>query len=71
MLKAGLHWEDVDGSGNNSVMLAAAGAAPEIFKAFLQYGVTLDNRNSRGHTAKDLTTEPEILKLITKHEQTK
>lgn len=52
-------------------MLAAAGAAPEIFKAFLQYGVTLDNRNSRGHTAKDLTTEPEILKLITKHEQTK
>jgi len=25
---------------------------------FLQYGVSLDNKNSRGHTAKDLTTEP-------------
>lgn len=58
LLKAGLHWEDVDCSGNNSVMLAAAGAATEIFKVFLQYGVTLENKNSRGHTAKDLTTEP-------------
>jgi hypothetical protein len=38
-------------------MLAAAGAAPEIFKIFLQYGVTLEDKNSRGHTVKDLTTE--------------
>ena len=28
LLKNGFHWEDVDSSGNNSVMLSAAGAAP-------------------------------------------
>jgi ankyrin repeat protein len=56
-LKSGFHWEDIDSSGNNSVMLAAAGASIEAFKIFLQFGVNIDNKNSRGHTAKDLTTE--------------
>jgi ankyrin repeat protein len=42
LLKTGFHWEDVDGSGNNSVMLSAAGSAPEIFKVYLQYGVSLE-----------------------------
>jgi len=37
-------------------MLAAAGNFPDIFKKFLQLGVLLDCKNSRGHTAKDLTT---------------
>lgn len=37
-------------------MLAAAGSAVEIFKAFLQLGVPLDCHNTRGHTVKDLTT---------------
>lgn len=27
LIKAGLHWEDIDSSGNNSVMLTAAGGA--------------------------------------------
>lgn len=52
-------------------MLAAAGGASEIFRSFLQYGVTLDNKNSRGHMAKDLTTQPDILRLIAKQEATK
>jgi hypothetical protein len=37
-------------------MLAAAGGAVDIFKAFLQLGVPLDCYNTRGHTVKDLTT---------------
>ena len=56
LIKTGLHWEDVDSCGNNSVMLAAAGNAVPIFKGFLQYGVDLDFKNSRGHAVKDLTT---------------
>jgi len=35
----------------------------------LQLGVLLDCKNSRGHTAKDLTTHPEILALITAHDK--
>ena len=56
LIKAGLHWEDIDSCGNNSVMLAASANFPEIFKKYLQVGVLLDCKNSRGHTAKDLTT---------------
>mgnify|MGYP001593176936 CR=1 FL=1 len=48
-------------------MLTAAGNFPEIFKKFLQLGVLLDCKNSRGHTAKDLTTHTEILGLIAVH----
>ena len=56
LIKNGLHWEDVDSCGNNSVMLSAAGNSVNIFKAFLQLGVSLDCYNNRGHTVKDLTT---------------
>ena len=56
LVKNGVHWEDVDSCGNNSVMLAAAGNAEEIFRAFLQYGVAIDCYNTRGHTVNDLTT---------------
>lgn len=56
LLKAGLHWEDVDGFGNNSVNLAAAGNHLNIFKVFLQYGVLVNAKNSRGHAVKELTT---------------
>lgn len=41
LIKAGVHWEDIDSCGNNSVMLAAAGNFPDIFKKFLQFGVLL------------------------------
>jgi ankyrin repeat protein len=63
LIKAGLHWEDVDSCGNNSVMLAAAGGALPIFKSFLQIGVPIDCHNTRGHTVKDLTTNENILHL--------
>ena len=56
LIKTGLHWEDIDSCGNNSVMLAASGNAIEIFKSFLQLGVPIDCYNTRGHTVKDLTT---------------
>lgn len=52
LLKAGLHWEDVDPFGNNSVNLCAAGNHPEIFKIFLQYGVLVNVKNSRGHVVR-------------------
>lgn len=51
-------------------MLAAAGNFPDIFKKFLQLGVLLDCKNSRGHSVKDLTTHPEILALIAAHDKT-
>lgn len=69
LIKAGVHWEDIDSCGNNSVMLAAAGNFPDIFKKFLQLGVLLECKNSRGHAAKDLTTHPEILALIAAQEK--
>ena len=56
LIKTGLHWQDIDSCGNNSVMLTAAGNAVPIFQAFLQYGVDLDCTNSLGHKVKDLTT---------------
>lgn len=67
LLKAGFHWEDIDGSGNNSVMLSAAGNSVDIFKTFLQYGVSISCKNSRGHVVKDLTTHHEILALANKY----
>ena len=70
LVKAGLHWEDIDSCGNNSVMLAAAGNFPDIFKKFLQLGVLLECKNSRGHSVRDLTTHPEILGLIAVQEKT-
>ena len=66
LIKNGVHWQDVDSCGNNSVMLAASGNAVEIFKAFLQLGVSLDCYNTRGHTVKDLTTNEQILSLVNK-----
>ena len=71
LAKAGLHWEDVDSCGNNSVMLSAAGNAVEIFKAFLQFGVSIDCYNTRGHTVFDLSTNNEILSLANKYAKTK
>lgn len=50
-------------------MLSAAGNAVNIFKKFLQCGVLLDCRNSRGHTVKDLTTNAEILELSSEHDR--
>lgn len=70
LVKTGLHWEDIDNFGNNSVMLSASGNFPDIFKKYLQIGVLLDCKNSRGHTAKDLTTHPDILSLISAHDKT-
>ena len=70
LIKTGVHWEDIDSCGNNSVMLAAAGNFSDIFKKFLQFGVLLQCKNSRGHSAKDLTTHPEILSLINAHDKT-
>jgi hypothetical protein len=37
-------------------MLAAAGGAADIFKAFLQIGVPIDCHNTRDHTVQDLST---------------
>ena len=71
LIKNGVHWEDVDSCGNNSVMLSASGNAVEIFKAFLQLGVSLDCYNTRGHTVKDLTTNQEILSLAAKYTKAK
>ena len=51
-------------------MLTASSNFPDIFKKYLQVGVLLDCKNSRGHSAKDLTTHPEIVSLINVHDQT-
>lgn len=52
-------------------MLAVAGNAVEIFRAFLQLGVPLDCHNTRGHTVKDLTTNEQILSLASKYNKSK
>jgi hypothetical protein len=50
-------------------MLAAAGNSIAVFEKYLQFGVSLDCKNSRGHTAKDLTTNSDILDLISSHDK--
>lgn len=52
-------------------MLAAAGNAVDIFKAFLQLGVSIDCYNTRGHTVLDLSTNDEILSLAGKYNKSK
>lgn len=52
-------------------MLAAAGNSVNIFKAFLQYGVDIDCKNSRGHTVKDLTTNADIVSLCNQYHKAK
>ena len=62
-MKAGLHWEDVDQFGNNSVNLSAAGNHIDIFKSLLQYGVLVNVKNARGHSVIELSTNKNILDL--------
>jgi len=49
--------------------LSAAGNHPEIFKKFLQYGVLVNVKNSRGHVVRELSTNPEILHLTDLYEK--
>ncbi len=59
----------MDSFGNNSVNLAAAGNHLDIFKVFLQYGVLINCKNSRGHAVKELTTNTDILHLANEYEK--
>ncbi len=64
LLKLGLDWEEIDGFGNNSMHQAAAGDNLEVVKILLLWGARGGIKNTRGHEAKELATNQEIIILL-------
>lgn len=56
MLKAGLMWDEVDAFGNNCVHLAASGGNYEVFVTLMIFGASINEKNARGHSVKELAT---------------
>ncbi len=57
---------EIDTGGNSSLHQAAASNDLTIFKLFMGLGLDLEMKNSRNHSAIDLTSNPLIKKLIQK-----
>ena len=64
LLHLGLDWEEIDGFGNNSMHQAASGDSVETVKVLLSWGARGGIKNTRGHEAKDLATNQEIIQLL-------
>ena len=71
LLKNGLEPIDYDMFGNTVMHQAVSGGNSEVFKTLLQYGIYLDEQNSRKHTIYDLATDENILDLIELHKSAK
>ena len=56
----------VDSYGNNALHQASAGNHINSFKLFMGLGIDLELKNTRSHTARDLTSNPDIEALIVK-----
>jgi ankyrin repeat protein len=56
----------IDTGGNSALHQAAASNNLEIFKLFMGLGLDLEMKNSRSHSAIDLTSNPEIKMIIQK-----
>jgi ankyrin repeat protein len=54
----------IDTGGNSALQQAAASNNLEIFKLFMGLGLDLEMKNSRNHSAIDLTSNEDIRKLI-------
>lgn len=70
LLKERLDWRELDSFANNCLHLAASSNSFESVEVLIEYGVTIHHKNSRGHKAIDLTTEPRIIKMLRDYEQT-
>jgi len=55
-----------DSYGNNALHQASAGNHINSFKLFMGLGIDLELKNIRSHTARDLTSNPDIEALIVK-----
>ena len=62
---------DVDVYGNNCIHHAVAGARHDILEVFLAFGVSVIQKNSRGHSPLDLATDPLIREMIVKAEKSR
>jgi hypothetical protein len=66
LLKFGYNPLDIDKGGNTALHQAAASNSLKLFKLFMGLGLDLEMKNSRNHSTYDLTSNPEIKKLIQK-----
>jgi ankyrin repeat protein len=66
LLKFGFNPLDIDKGGNTALHQAAASNSLKLFKLFMGLGLDLEMKNSRNHSPSDLTSNPEIKKLIQK-----
>lgn len=70
LMKNSFNADVIDKFGNTVFHLAAASNDFETFKIFLQLGVNLEKFNCRGHTPKDISTNPQIREAIDEWEGT-
>ena len=66
LLKMGCDPLSVDSYGNNALHQASAGNHIDTFKLFMGLGIDLELKNTRSHTALDLTSNKDIEQLIDK-----
>ena len=50
-------WDEIDAFGNNCVHLAASGGNYEVFMILMMLGASIQEKNTRGHSVKDLATD--------------
>ena len=67
LVKKGFDWRVLDEYNNNCLHLAASSNDLETVKVLLQTGVMVDFKNSRGHVAKDLTSDKRVKELLEKY----
>jgi hypothetical protein len=66
LLRHGYNPLEIDKGGNTALHQAAASNSLRVFKLFMGLGLDLELKNSRNHSSLDLTSNPEIKKLIQK-----
>lgn len=71
LIKLGFLWNVLDEYNNNCFHLACSSNSLETVKVFLQTGVDITFKNTRGHTCVDMTSNSDIENLLRACESTK
>ena len=71
LIKEGFNWQKLDQFYSNCFHLAASSNNVETTEIYLQTGVNINLKNSRNHTAYDITSEPAIKQLLQRCKETK
>lgn len=68
--KEGLDWKECDSFGNTCAHQAAASNSLKTLEALLEWGISINYKNTRGHYVLDLTTEEEMIVLLKQYART-